>query len=422
MTRYSANATYYPQSLTILRLDRPSVTGIPDDEQRTLWSLLPVGERPLRPVNPIDVIQELTKAAQAARQTGDSQRAAELMSRIAVAATAVVSPSLEEEKNDETEGIHLEIDVQSSIRESLAFRSTVTTIDAMSVIDSEDSATALLADEIANTRSQLGIKDLMLVEDLPVITATFGYTRRSFLPTFEELSAQDLPTEIRAFPSLDKYAAAQRLGRPELVGTVPILAREGDHEGIFLSLDPARVAAWLRTNGIAVPQNEKSPLSWILSHLEPIDRYYDDIWSCRVRRMVFGLVHTLSHAAMRAASWYSGLERTSLSEYLFLPLLGTVIYDSSGSFQLGGFETLVRDQLSAFLDALANEALYCVYDSTCIDGRGACHGCIQSPEISCRTFNHGLSRTFLIGGHAPWADVSNFEQIVGFWQLDGVEY
>jgi hypothetical protein len=151
-----------------------------------------------------------------------------------------------------------------------------------------------------------------------------------------------------------------------------------------------------------------------------VDRYYDDVWSRPARRMVFGLVHSLAHVAMRAVGRFAGLERTSLGEYIFLPLLGAVVFDNSSTFRLGGIETLARDQLSAFLHTLASEATTCLYDAACIDHRGACHGCIHSPEISCRVFNHGLSRAFLIGGHAPWADVSAEVRLVGYWAMDGV--
>jgi hypothetical protein len=266
---------------------------------------------------------------------------------------------------------------------------------------------------------RLGIRELLLVDDLPVIVATFGYTRRSFEPTYEELSAKSLPTQIRAFPSLQR-PAAQRLGRPELVGTIPILAREGEHEGIFLSVEPDRVLRWLQANGIDPPSPELPPVARILRALEPVDRYYDDVWLRPVRRMVFGLIHSLSHMAMRAVGRFAGLERTSLGEYIFLPLLGAVVFDNSSTFRLGGIETLARDQLFAFLDSLSSDAAQCLYDAACIDHRGACHGCIHSPEISCRVFNHGLSRAFLVGGHAPWADVTSDTPVVGYWAMDGL--
>src|SRR5579862_5628272 len=115
-----------------------------------------------------------------------------------------------------------------------------------------------LAERINRTLEALGMAELLYVEDLPVITATLGYTRRSFEPTYEELGAKQVPTQIRSFPSLQKDAA-QRLGRPDVLGTVPILAREGEHEGIFISLQPERVLAWLQRNGVTLANDNLPP-------------------------------------------------------------------------------------------------------------------------------------------------------------------
>jgi len=271
-----------------------------------------------------------------------------------------------------------------------------------------------LKTRIERTLEALGIAELLYVEDLPVISASLGYTRRSFEPTYEELGAKKAPTQIRAFPSLQKEAT-QGLGKPELLGTVPVLAREGEHEGIFISLQPERVLAWLGDNGIQLGNNSRPPIARILSGLESVDKYYDTIWTLPVRRMVFGLIHSVSHAAMRAVTRYAGLDRTSVSEYIFLPLLGCVVFDNSTTFRLGGIATLVRDHLAAFLNNLSSDATECLYDTECIDHRGACHGCLHSPEISCRVFNHGLSRAFLLGGHAPWADIAQDTRLRGFW-------
>lgn len=273
---------------------------------------------------------------------------------------------------------------------------------------------AELKGRIEKTLDALGVDELLYVEDLPVISATIGYTRRSFEPTYEELGAKRVQTQIRAFPSLQKEAT-QGLGKPELLGTVPVLAREGEHEGIFISLQPARVLLWLERNGIQLEGDSLPPVTRILNALEPVDKYYDTIWALPVRRLVFGLIHSLSHAAMRAVTRYAGLDRTSVSEYIFVPLLGCVVFDNSSTFRLGGIATLVRDHLAAFLNNLSSEATECLYDTECIDHRGACHGCIHSPEISCRVFNHGLSRSFLLGGHAPWADIAHDTRISGFW-------
>jgi|SRR5579859_23035 len=271
-----------------------------------------------------------------------------------------------------------------------------------------------LRNRIERTLEALGIAELLYVEDLPVISASIGYTRRSFEPTYEELGAKRAPTQIRAFPSLQREAT-QGLGKPELLGTVPVLAREGEHEGIFVSLQPERVLTWLEGNGIQLADHALPPIARILNGLEPVDKYYDTIWTLPVRRMVFGLIHSVSHAMMRSVTRYAGLDRTSVSEYIFLPLLGCVVFDNSSTFRLGGIATLVRDHLAAFLNNLSSEATKCLYDTECIDHRGACHGCLHSPEISCRVFNHGLSRAFLLGGHAPWADIAQDTRLRGFW-------
>lgn len=412
MSRYSANDTYYPQTVTLLRLDRPSLTTEEDPEQRELRSMLPLDMRPQEVQSLAEVIAALNERFRRAEEIGDKIEKERLLIRIAAVATGADNQKQQQQQQNQDLPLETAPDVAKGIRESLAFRTTVTSRSAIALARQCDER-QLRAERTAELQRELGLREIALVDDLPVITATFGYTRRSFDPTYEELGTL-LPTEIRVFPSLDRLAA-NRLGRQDLVGTIPILAREGEHQGLFLSLDPERVVRWLACNGVDLP--EKPPaLTRIMTALEPIDRYYDRIWECHVRRLVFGLVHTLSHAVMRAASWFAGLERTSLSEYLFLPLLGAVVFDTSNAFQLGGIETLVRDHLTAFLEQLPTDTLACVYDADCIDGRGACHGCVHAPEIACRFFNHGLSRAYLIGGHVPWLDVSDDHQLVGYWQ------
>ena len=189
-----------------------------------------------------------------------------------------------------------------------------------------------------------------------MITATYGYTRRSFEPTYQELGATALPTQIRPFPSLDDRAA-RRLGQPEIKGTVPILAREAEHEGVFLSLDEGRVVRWLAAYGIALPNDATPQIVSILRSLESIDRYYDDIWECPVRRYVVWTDPFRVASCDAIRSKFAGVERTSISEYIFLPLLGTVIFDNSNNFRLGGMESMVRHQLAAFLETFLDRRL-----------------------------------------------------------------
>lgn len=412
MTRYSASDTYYPQSLTMLRLDRPRITTGGDPERTLLRQLIPETRRP-GAASGLNTLAALFHRVQVAEREGDTEEVARL--RIAIAQEAL-NPSPPDPVSLSPDLVIDDLEVERTIMDSLAFRESISSRSALSVAQSSGGVSAFLSDSIDRTRRALGLRETSLVDDLPVITATYGFTRRSFEPTYQELSSNNLPTQIRPFSSLDRTTARIH-NRPDKEGAVPILAREGEHEGLFVSLEPEHVVRWLEMNGTTLPLPGREPIARILHALEPVDRYYDDVWDLPVRRMVFGLVHSLSHAVMRAVSRYAGLERTSISEYIFLPLLGTVVFDNSSSFRLGGIETLVRDQLSAFLATLAEETMSCLYDPACIDDRGACHGCLHSPEISCRVFNHGLSRAFLIGGHPPWKDIATADRVVGFWTI-----
>lgn len=417
LARYSASDTYYPQTLSILRLDRPRLRTVDDPISSTLFKMLPPTRRPDASVSTSDSIKVLNDRLKAAEAAGDHAEQARLQQRIVDIVTGkVTTPSPSEQ------GLlpQLSADLEKAIKESLALRGTVTTVPFDEKILREGGTSQALLPEIRRLRDTLGLDEILYVDDLPVITATYGYTRRHFEPTYEELNAKNLPVEIRAFPAVPRFTA-QALGRPDIVGTIPVLAREGEHEGIFISLQPELVLKWLEANGVTLPNPQLPTIARIIAALEPTDqdRYLDGIWDMPVRRLVYGLIHSLSHAAMRAITRYAGIDRTSVAEYVFLPLVGFVVYDNSSSFKLGGIATLVRDHLAAFLQNIANEAVECLYDPDCADHTGACHGCLYSPEISCRTFNHGLSRAFLLGGHTPWADVSADSRVIGFWEVAG---
>lgn len=416
MTRYSASDTYYPQTLTTLRLDRPAVSGTSDPDVDVLRRVIPSRRRPTQSESASEGLMALVKRLKDAETSGDKEKVAALSQMIASAALGT-TPTQDSGLKEDDDWVISDREIERVVSESLAFKLNVNSRSATALAAESGGATAALIPDIERLYRRLGIRDLRWVEDLPVIAATYGYTRRSFEPTYQELGSAALPTQIRPFPSLDDRAA-RRLGQPETKGTVPILAREAEHEGVFLALDEERVVRWLQANGITLPADGFPRIVSILKSLEPVDRYYDDIWERSVRRYVFGLVHSLSHVAMRAASRFAGVERTSISEFIFLPLLGTVIFDNSSNFRLGGMESMVRHQLAAFLENLSGSALDCLYDPDCVDHKGACHGCIHSPEISCRVFNHGLSRAFLIGGHAPWSDVASEQQIIGYWQVE----
>jgi hypothetical protein len=409
ITRHSANNAYYPHSITILRLDRPQVVQA-GAEMPWLLGLLPEGHRNER-VGVSATLADLVTQLAAAESVGDHALANDLRGRIAIAAAAPQNPP----PHPVIQAAQLEEDVAHNVRESIALLSTVRRSDVRRLAVERADPQGREAAPIQTALEHLGIRKIELAEDLPVVTAVFGYTRRSEDPDYQEgNAAQRYPTTLRPFPTLDDDAA-RALARPQAAGTIPVLAREGTHEGLAIYLDPQAVLDWLESLGFRIPGDSvQTRLTAMLEQLEPVEKYYDNIWSLPVRRVVYGLLHTASHCAMRALGRTAGLEETSVGEYLFLPLLCTVVY-STTSNHLGGVRATARDRMFEFLETLQSEATRCMYDPDCIERAGACHGCIYVPELGCRAFNHGLSRALLLGGRLPWATDADRGRLQGYW-------
>jgi hypothetical protein len=114
--------------------------------------------------------------------------------------------------------------------------------------------------------------------------------------------------------------------------------------------------------------------------------------------MVVGLVHTLSHAALRHAGLLCGLDPTSLAEYVLPRALSLAIY-SNQSFgaTIGALTALFEQSLEDWLGRIVGTRR-CLYDPVCAVDGGACHACAHASETSCRFFNVNLGRQFLFAG------------------------
>src|SRR5262249_25405942 len=147
----------------------------------------------------------------AAEQKGDMDSVAGIQREIALAASQTRSST----EPSASRVLNLSSDVVQSVRESVALLSTVHRTDVRTLQPDGDGR------GLGTLLERLGIKTLEFVEDLPVITAVFGYSRRSPDPEYEEeRAAQKFPTTLRSFPTLDDDAA-RVLGRPQAVGTTP---------------------------------------------------------------------------------------------------------------------------------------------------------------------------------------------------------
>ncbi len=412
ITRHSANNAYYPRTITMLRLDRPQLVHRTGDAD-WLETFLPPPLRARRAGSALSLI-ELAEELRRAEVRGDTDARERLLREIAIAASAPTGGASTPSGSPQRAA---QDDIVRSVQESLALLSTVrrqrVPLSAQSVgVDGAERARSLEA-----TFARLGLQRVEFVTELPLITATYGYTRRSSDPTYSEgqQATSAFPTTLRPFPVLDDDAA-RVAGNPLVSGRVPILAREGLHEGLALYLNPELVLSWLDAVGVPTgPGTADERLARLLESLEPVVPDHSTIWDLRIRRAVFGLLHSLSHCAMKALSSAAGLEISSVSEYLFLPLLCTTVY-SSTPVDLGSIRRVAQHGLVEFVEGLDEQARRCIYDPHCVQDSGACHGCIQVPEIGCRVFNHGLSRSFLTGGRSPWTGRGEHEHLLGYWE------
>lgn len=235
----------------------------------------------------------------------------------------------------------------------------------------------------ANTARHMGLSSLSLVSDYPIINATYGFSRADTAPN---------QCRLNPFPA-----------HPEHRGRFPIYVDQVQADALLISLNPDRVIAWLQRNGchLNIPAGQDQSLSRrayfveILSRISFGTTIHDDQ---REGRMVFGLLHTLSHMSVRHAALLCGLDRTSLSEYLLPRALTFALYSNHRfGATIGALTALFEQSLSEWLKAIM-ETRRCVYDPVCRDRTGNCHACTHLAETSCRFFNLNLSRAFLFGG------------------------
>lgn len=272
---------------------------------------------------------------------------------------------------------------------------------------------------LEETRSTLlrdyGVREVRHIDDLAVVVAAAGFTRQAQEPNG---APGEVPLRLNAF--VDEVTDS-------LGGKVPIYALPARTECILLRLDPCRVLRWAVDNlnwdapqtdvlidsakahahiVAAAPALASSPGEIRQFALSGADRYATHI---------LGLLHSLTHGALRAARNGSGYDLHSLVEYLFPADLSALIFVSSRKdFTMGGLQALYQYGLQPWLGEAAISSVTCVFDPVCSEQGGSCHGCLQLP-LGCQTFNHGISRAYLHGGTVFGADGQALTVCRGFW-------
>jgi hypothetical protein len=180
-------------------------------------------------------------------------------------------------------------------------------------------------------------------------------------------------------------------------------------EGIYLELQPERLAAWearpeVRTRADKITAHFGAAAT--RRGTEP-----------RVLTPRFVLLHTLAHLLINELVFTCGYSSASLRERLYVSgtpdreMAGLLIYTAAGDSEgtMGGLVRMARPgNLRPVLAAAVSSARWCSTDPVCMDagarGQGpdscnlaACHGCALLPETSCEEFNRFLDRGIVIG-------------------------
>jgi hypothetical protein len=235
----------------------------------------------------------------------------------------------------------------------------------------------------ANLAASMGLAAITLVSEFPIITATYGYSRADYTP--QECRLNPFPPE-----------------RQE-AGKLPIFVDQVQADALLLKLDEERVIRWLVGNGFppTIPNGRDPQMSlraFPVSLFDNVPLYQSLQGDSPQARLIFGLLHTLSHISVRRAALLCGLDHTSLSEYILPRALTCAIYcNHRFGATIGALTALFEQSASQWLSAVL-DSTRCVYDPVCRDTVGSCHACTHLAETSCRFFNLNLSRSFLFGG------------------------
>jgi len=313
-----------------------------------------------------------------------------------------------------------------------------------------------LEEQAANVERKLdgfGISGAGLIEDFPITSVVFGYSRGGRNPNetrlisfgaddAELVDGQLESSTTPVFVDTVRTEAARFELRPRVVMSwlLENSRKEtglGDmlHEQILRSSTPESRAVPTRQNWTEQTVDDWAMVEdssfeterlnnwsveeirgWLAENMAPIPEY-DTISTDNPQQIisyyVYHLVHSFSHAVLKYATALIGMERTSISEYLLPRSLSFIIYTNQRTdFSLGGMHALVESGLDDLLDEINQGGNNCVYDPVCSRDGSKCFNCMFISEVSCSHLNRNLGRDFLFGSKR----MAN-RYLVGYWEL-----
>ncbi len=278
--------------------------------------------------------------------------------------------------------------------------------DDVSTLDTAKEVAQLLntnanPDEFEHIAKKYGISDTKVCGEIPFIACSYGYTR--------EKSQYEEGVQLRAF-------------KEEKSGRKNVYATDLKTEGVLFEFDRKRILEWLIKNEYinqaeAPDMNSEEDIKvWFVNniHLGAITTFNEiDSEVEPITSYVYGLIHSISHLLVKAAAELCGLNKDSISEYIFPGIPAVMIYcQNSQGFNLGALFNVFEAYFDKWVTNAATKAEKCVFDPICIERYKACTGCLFLNEVSCQHFNQDLNRRLIIG----YFDKVTKKKTYGFWE------
>jgi hypothetical protein len=247
-------------------------------------------------------------------------------------------------------------------------------------LDAEGRLPAEYRDALASA----GLEAIDLLDDFPILTCRYGYTRSSGQPGVATL---------RRFVARD--------------GGIAVHGQLARTEGLLVRLNPVIVAQWLAARAyLDDPPSDPGEARAQIMQVSTIPDPYDEP-APSAGSAVLTLVHTMSHRLVRRLSALAGLERDSIAEYLVPEHLSFVVYAATrGDFVLGGLQAVFEHDLHVALRELASGDMRCALDPGCRRHGNACVACLHLGEPSCRHYNRFLDRSVLGPGEHGYFSIA----------------
>src|ERR1700730_10406849 len=217
--------------------------------------------------------------------------------------------------------------------------------------------------------ARAGLETIEYADRFPMLIGSFGYTRGS----------PNNPAESALVPYTNDK------------GDFAVYGEVAETEALFVKLDPVRVLDWLRSHGATSASSTKRDDA----RRKILGTLGEDATG-RTKELITTLVHSYCHRFIKTAAVHTGVERTSLSEFLVPHHLGFFVYAAGrGEFVLGGLQAVFEGELHLFLRDVVEGESRCALDPGVLHSGAACMACLHLGEPSCRLFNQRLDRRVL---------------------------